>query len=178
MLIAATVSVQITRYTRLSMANPPKAPQLRRGKSNPKATSTSGTLVPLPGGAVVPPMPDHFGPEAQAAWEFAWTAGAGVYVPRRDMRAIVRYCELAQRRADLAAEVDEVGHVTVGSQGQPVLNPALRALMDVEAALDRLEAKLGLNPTDAARLGLTTAAVRTKLDEIRERQARARAGIE
>jgi P27 family predicted phage terminase small subunit len=90
---------------------------------------------------------------AEQMWSDLWLVGEGTYT-ETDAFVIERYISLQLRRSRLLAMLDHEGLMVVGSQGQPVAHPAIRAVATIEAMLPGLEDKLGLTPDSRRRLGM------------------------
>lgn len=116
----------------------------------------------------IPPRPAHLGARGAALWTELWEAGGSAYHPPTDRFIIERYCSLHDRRHELLSIVEKDGMISVGSQGQDVLHPAVRALDITEKELKSLEDRLGLNPEARARLGIATIEHKSKLDAFLE----------
>lgn len=118
---------------------------------------------------VPPPPPDHLDAFGVEVWSEVWEIGESVYNVRSDSFIIERYASLQERRREMMAQIDSQGYLVVGSQGQDVLNPLLRAVQDIEAKLVALEDRLGLSPEARVRLGIAAAEHQSRLDRFIER---------
>ena len=116
----------------------------------------------------IPPPPDRLRSRGREIWGALWEAGGSAYWPATDRFIVERYCLLQDRHADLWEILDGVGFVSVGSQGQEVAHPAARLLDTVEKELRATEDRLGLNPDARARLGISAAEAKSKLDAFLE----------
>lgn len=67
------------------------------------------------------------------------------------------------------------GYFSLGSTGQLVLHPAVKALRLVDAEIRRLESLCGFNPSDRSRLGLARVKAKSKLEELLERRQKRQA---
>jgi P27 family predicted phage terminase small subunit len=93
--------------------------------------------------------------------------GERFYAPS-DRAAILDYCKLRDLEADLEAAVTAEGTTVVGSQGQEVMNPNMRLLMDVRKDIRAAGKDLALNPRDRVNLGLAVASSSSVLDDLRQ----------
>src|SRR5262245_32737832 len=66
---------------------------------------------------------------------------------------VVRYFELVDQHQRALRRV-HAEPIVAGSKGQKAMNPMARFLLDVEAALSRLESELGIGPASRSRLRL------------------------
>ena len=92
--------------------------------------------------------------------------GARFYA-ETDRAAILDYCKLRDLEAELERFVLAEGTTVTGSQGQEVMNPNMRLLMDVRKDIRAAGKDLALNPRDRVSLGLAVAEKESKLDAIR-----------
>lgn len=93
-----------------------------------------------------------------------------IWLAPSDIPTVVLLCEAMDTRADLKMTVEREGILLRGKE-RDYINPALRQLTDVEAAITKWMSQLGLNPSDRGRLGLTQVRAKSKLEEMRERAA-------
>lgn len=133
-----------------------KAPDVRTGHQSARPQ------LPARRSTTVPRVPAGMGPVARSAWRRLWRAGGSAYQPATDADVVEIYCALLQDRVDLRRLIAEQGFVVPGS---PSIQPAARALSDVEKRLVSLSDRLGLNPDSRLRLGLTQAKVVNALEE-------------
>lgn len=114
-------------------------------------------------------MPQGLEPSVAVAWETFWQTDFSRIVNwERDREALTRLFEMYSLRRKLLAACEEV--LLVGSQGQTVLNPALRHLATIDGSILQLERQFGFTPQSAGALGLTLTGLRKSLDE-RNREA-------
>lgn len=140
-----------------------KAPANRRGKPNGPALKAVES----------PAMPTNRPPGLGAAgalwWDELARLGSDFYA-ETDRAALLDYCKLRDLEAELESFVDAEGTTVTGSQGQEVMNPNMRLLMDVRKDIRAAGKDLALNPRDRVNLGLAVAQGRSKLDEIAARR--------
>jgi len=125
--------------------------------------------------ALVPVVAEHHPPPADLLpailreWHAFWeTEFARVINWDRDHRALWRLFELYSLRQRLQTASSDV--FLEGSQGQTILNPALRHLSTVGTEISSLEQQFGLTPKSAASLGLSLGGLRKTLED-RNREA-------
>lgn len=95
--------------------------------------------------------------------------GAKFYA-ETDRAAILDYCKLRDLEAELESFVLAEGTTVTGSQGQEVMNPNMRLLMDVRKDIRAAGKDLALNPRDRVNLGLAVQTEVSKLDRIAQRR--------
>ena len=115
-----------------------------------------------------PPPPPTLSQAGQELWKEVWEGGGDAYWPHTDRHIIQRYCELTDRRRGFLYTLNTEGWTTTGSQGQEVAHPVAKFINDVEAKLLQLEDRLGLNPGDRLRLGITALEHKSRLDKFKE----------
>jgi hypothetical protein len=148
----------------VSLKKPP-----HRGQGHRKRLA----LVPSVAAAAVPVAPEGLSGTVLADWHAFWrTDFARIINWERDQRAISRLFRLYS----LEARLEEAGEQTflLGSQGQQILNPALRQLATVQTEILALEKQFGMTTQSAAGLGLSLGSLRKTLEE-RNREANAQA---
>ena len=144
---------------------------MSRPVHDPQGHNTKPVVVTPPPNLLVqdvPPCPAHLNEVGQQVWVDVWAAGGDAYNVRTDRYVIERYAAMQERRADLMKTLS-TGMVTVGSQGQEVIRPESRILMDTEAKLVALEDRLGLNPESRLRLGISAVEHESQLDAWRKK---------
>jgi len=154
------------------VSRPVAVPKGNATKSTKPAVVASNILP-----ADVPAAPSTFedldGPyrsQAVGLWSDIWTAGRGFYMVETDSYTIERYVTMQVRRSKLMATLEVDGWTSEGSQGQQILHPLARMLLDIETKLMPLEDRLGLSPEARLRLGLAVAETQSKLDAFRAEQ--------
>ena len=104
-----------------------------------------------------------------ASWEAFWqTDFSRVINWERDREALTRLFELYSLRRKLLAASENV--LLEGSQGQTILNPALRHMATIDGLILQHERQFGFTPQSAGALGLTLTGLRKSLEE-RNREA-------
>jgi hypothetical protein len=119
------------------------------------------------------PAPDRAWLATTAAdWTALWASplAARVLLPE-NVRPLRRLFGLYDQRDRYAAAARRKTLVS-GSTGQPMLNPLLRHLPALDAAILALEAKFGLTPHDRLRLGEAFGDAHRSLAELAEVNAR------
>jgi P27 family predicted phage terminase small subunit len=119
---------------------------------NTQLRNTSHGVAPkLELSTEIPPAPSTLTEVGTAVWDFVWLNAP---VRSSDKLVVERFCRLHEHRHALTKVLQEDGLMSVGSQGQPVVHPALRALATLEPQLGRLEQVLGLSPEARTRLNV------------------------
>jgi P27 family predicted phage terminase small subunit len=138
----------------------PKSPD-RRQRTN---TAVLRNDVPLS----KPPMPGGLLTSTQELWTCFWNSPlARAIEPQSDAPAILRYFSLLDERERLY-RVFKRKRIVRGSQGQPILNPAGRALHGFDAELRQLEDRLGLTPRARLQLGIQLTEAARSLAELNQ----------
>lgn len=111
-----------------------------------------------------PVAPPDLEPEVLARWGRFWDSDfARVVNWERDEMAITRLYQLYSLRVRLERAGAEI--FLTGSQGQMILNPALRQLSAVGAEITTLEKLFGMNPQSAVGLGLSLGSLRQSIED-------------
>lgn len=140
-----------------------KAPSKRRGKPNgPTLKAVKPTTPPTN-------RPPNLGAAGIAWWDELTRLGSDFYA-ETDRAALLDYCKLRDLESELESFVLAEGTTVTGSQGQEVMNPNMRLLMDVRKDIRAAGKDLALNPRDRVNLGLAVAQGKSKLDEIAARR--------
>lgn len=111
-------------------------------------------------------MPASLGDRGRLFWTDLLELGRDFYTDT-DRVALLDYCKMRDLEGQLEALVDAEGPTVIGSQGQSVANPNLRALLDVRKELRSAGKDLALNPRDRVVLGMQVKAGVDLLDELR-----------
>lgn len=122
------------------------------------------------GGGPVPSPPDELGPTGARFWTAIMSIASGAYTTT-DRVALLDWCKLRDLEADLESDVDEHGRMIMGSQGQLVLNPALRHLSDIRKDIRSAGKDLALNPRDRMALSILAEQSEDALDALIRRRA-------
>lgn len=142
-----------------------KNPANKRGRPNKPALKAVAAPATGPGDA-----PPSLGKAGKDWWAELMRLGERFYAPS-DRAAILDYCKLRDLEADLEAAVTQEGTTVMGSQGQEVMNPNMRLLMDVRKDIRAAGKDLALNPRDRVNLGLAVVTEVSKLDQLKARRA-------
>jgi P27 family predicted phage terminase small subunit len=156
------------------MPNPSKPIEQHRRNGNPGHRQ----LPDLASTHALPSVHDAGTPEqpplseaGQLVWARLWQHAAAWISPATDVGLVERYAQAWDERAALRAVVAAEGYTTEGSKGQTIIHPALKAMHEIDSALLRMEAALGLTPSDRSRLGLAEIKKASRLEQFRrERQ--------
>ncbi len=140
------------------MPGPMPKPAPRRQRQNRPA------LITLPSRPnVAPDAPDGLLMASRAAWDALWQSPvASTYLPS-DLPALRRLFALIDER-ERAFRVARKQRMTEGHKGQPVLNPALRYVGDLDAEIRQLEDRFGLTPRARMQLGVAFGEAHRSLD--------------
>jgi P27 family predicted phage terminase small subunit len=103
-------------------------------------------LVAFDGGKVAEPtVPSDYREETKKAWANYWSSDLVQALINPDIAEVEKYFRLFDRWLCMM-EVAEREPFTTGSTGQTVLNPALGAAHQLQLAMARLGASLGITP--------------------------------
>lgn len=148
-----------------------KNPGNRRGRPN---SAVPAPVVQLVASSADPEPPESLSGRGAEMWQAVWALGRGFY-STSDAFAVEQFCKLVSLEAELEGIVAEDGPIVPGSQGQPVQNPALRALMDVRKELRAAAKDLALNPRDRTMLGLAVSRGESDMERLLAKRANGRA---
>ncbi len=95
-----------------------------------------------------PSPPEALGATGLIVWDLLW-AHAKALRPV-DAFVVARYCALHDRAIEIRRAIDGEGWSFDNVQGNTVMHPLARFLLDIEKELSRLEDRLGLNPASGA----------------------------
>jgi P27 family predicted phage terminase small subunit len=142
----------------------PKHPDKRQRRNAPTAV-----LTVIDGGGMAAPAPmEGWQPQTIEKWDMFWSSDVAHAVQSSDYPALERLFRLY----DLEHRLHEAGAkqpIVVGSQGQPVANPALKQADALRSEIRQLEDRFGLNPSARARLGLDTSKLQASLESLTQR---------
>lgn len=112
-----------------------------------------------------PQCPRWLGGRARTVWRqvVAILSDMGV-LTKADGIALARYCDALVRWRDAADEVDQAG-ITYEAGDLVKPNPALRAYLDLNSMLTRLEQEFGLTPSARTRIQIDASAAIDEFDE-------------
>lgn len=146
----------------------PKDRKRRQGHRDKEPTKL--TVVPDAGAGIprsrVPAAPRTWRPEIRRAWKVFWTSPLAQLVAETDHDTVRRLFGLKNDRALCQDVVAHAGHITKGSQGQPVLNPVLRQIQAYDQAIRDLEDRFGLSPRARLTLGISLQEDSNPLDQL------------
>lgn len=140
------------------MANYPKPPDRRQGRR--KAGQSFRPVV------AAPEPPDGLLKVTRGAWAAYWGSEMAQATREAHRPTVVRLFCLMDERERSYRLVRRDGRMTLGSQGQPTLNPLLRYIALCDAEIRQLEDRLGLSPRGMALLGGHFAPAQRSLDEV------------
>lgn len=146
-----------------------KNPGNRRGKPRAALAAVPDASVSSVEGLPTDP-PASLGATGRAYWSKLIEVGESAYQATDRFVALVDYCKLRDLEADLEADVEAAGRLVPGSQGQEVLNPALRHLMDVRKEIRAAGKDLALNPRDRLALSILAEQSEDALDALIRRR--------
>lgn len=143
------------------MPGPLPKPAARRQRQNRPA------LITLPSRpTVAPDAPDGLLAASYAAWHALWASPvASTYLPS-DLPALRRLFALTDERERAFRVARKAGRLSEGHKGQPVLNPALRYVGDLDAEIRQLEDRFGLTPRARMQLGVAFGEAHRSLDAL------------
>jgi P27 family predicted phage terminase small subunit len=117
-----------------------------------------------------PPPPKSLPKEGKRLWETTVRRLFEIgFVTEVDVPALHEMCRQWAHAQRLLRVLDKQGYFTLGSVGQLVTHPALRAYQDASNAYIRIAREFGMTPSARASIGLTDAAKRTLQMDIAER---------
>jgi P27 family predicted phage terminase small subunit len=142
-----------------------------RNQSAKAATAEVVPMVPAGGDTAPRKRPrarSRWLESTKRAWRLFWTDPVAKLIAPAAESAVLRYHDLLDERERALREVRQ-RRTTPGSKGQPTLNPLAKYMLDIESALARLEAELGIGPAARARLKLDEASASNVLDRLLRR---------
>ncbi len=147
------------------MPNPRKPAALRQRGA--RTTDLGPLAAPAPG-AVAPLPPAGLLKGTREVWAAFWRAPISEAVDlRADGQRLTRWITYVDEWARLARALRKGDNrLATGSQGQVVLSPLWAALAQVESALQKAEADLGLGPMPRLKLGVQTVDAHRTLQEL------------
>jgi P27 family predicted phage terminase small subunit len=127
----------------------------------------------------VPEAPAGLLPASYERWKAFWTSDVAACVNRQaDLQRLTRWIEQVDRYDRILAEVGTEWTVE-GSMGQPVTNPLLVYLSQLDASMSRTESEFGMTPQGRKRIAFKAEQPQEDgdlLDEIAQRRARKASG--
>jgi hypothetical protein len=145
------------------------APARKLAERRQRRNTSDIGLVALPGGKVHAPQPSKaWLVSTRSAWSRLWASQiAAVFEAESDLPALKRlfgmYDEIERCHRALKRR-----RFVPGSKGQPVVNPAARAIVALEPLTRALEDRYGLSPRARLQLGVTFAEAHASLRELNE----------
>lgn len=155
----------------MTMGRPPKPNEAKRRIGNPgkRALPELAAVTPLP--ALPNGTPTSLGPSGAELWD-AITGTAAAWLAPSDHPMLMLLCEMADRRADFLAHLDEHGPVvTRPGDGHMVANPVVAMIADTEKRMAHLASLLGLTPADRTRIGLGEVKAKNAFEEMLSKRA-------
>ena len=146
------------------MSGPPPKPADKRQRRNKKTNIVPFRAVGKK--RKVPPPPRGLLKQTEKLWKDYWNSQlAQVVEPDTDLPAITRLFTLYDER-ERAYRGFRMRRLIIGSQGQPVLNPLGRLMLQLDAEIHQLEDRLGLTPKSRLQLGITLGDAMRSLDDL------------
>lgn len=116
----------------------------------------------------VPPVPSNLSDKSKQAWVKLWSSPiARVLVPELDGDTIEILLRLRDER-DTEFRMGKRQRIVMGSQGQPVINPALANAVQIQKEIRTIEASLGLNPNARLKLGILLGEASRSINDVNE----------
>jgi phage terminase small subunit len=141
-----------------------KPPDRRQRRAKPRVLVLHPPSTPRARGKGREAAP-HWTPATTAAWAAFWGQPLARAVEPIDVAALRRLFDLYDERERTWAAFRKQRFVE-GSQGQPVLNPAGRYALELEATIERLERAFGVTPRARLQLGISWSSVQKSLDDL------------
>jgi len=143
------------------MPGPLPKPAHRRQRQNRPALVSMPTRPSL-----TPEPPDGLLAASRAAWDALWQSPVAVTYLPSDLPALRRLFALTDERERAFRVARKAGRLSEGHKGQPVLNPALRYVGDLDAEIRQLEDRFGLTPRARMQLGVAFGEAHRSLDAL------------
>lgn len=124
--------------------------------------------------AAFPLAPAHLSDRWKAAWLTFWKSPFAQLAQAAQTPAIERLFGLYDERERMDGYLRE-NPMSIGSQGQQILNPMYRARTAVDSEIRQLEDRFGLNPKGGLQLGIVYGEAARSLEELNARIAYAAA---
>lgn len=103
---------------------------------------------------IIPKVPSALSEKSKEAWVRLWSSPLRrVLDPLLDVDTIEMLLRMRDER-DTEFRMGKRQRVVMGSQGQPVINPALSHAMVLQKEIRAIEGSLGLNPSARLKLGI------------------------
>ena len=147
----------------------------RHGARSPVDDSLAVVVTMPSTPATCPDPPADLGPAGLATWDGALASAPWICNPAA-VESLAELAYLADEMAGLRDEIRVRGRRSIGSMGQEVEAPAVKALRAAEHSRSKLRAELGLGPMHAARLGVSVRALTPRATSPFEQLIERRAG--
>jgi P27 family predicted phage terminase small subunit len=147
------------------MSNPKKPASRRQGRE----TKDIGLLPQIqvdPRSVPIPPA--HLTERWVRSWEVFWASPFAQVVQPAQYPALERLFSMYEERERMDTYLREEP-MTVGSQGQKILNPMYRQRTSVDAEIRQLEDRFGLHPKAGLQLGIVYGEAARSLEELNAR---------
>jgi len=116
----------------------------------------------------VPIPPAHLTERWVRSWEVFWASPFAQVVQPAQYPALERLFSMYEERERMDTYLREEP-MTVGSQGQKILNPMYRQRTSVDAEIRQLEDRFGLHPKAGLQLGIVYGEAARSLEELNAR---------
>lgn len=138
------------------MSGPPPAPDSERVRNaTPRKTVLDVEVLPALSDPNQPPThPDGFDGELIEDWQEFWRSPLATNVATTDMPAIKRLYRLRGLQIELFQKAEQDGFVAIGSTGQEIAHPCMKAAQDLEPKITALEDRFGLSPKARQNMGI------------------------
>lgn len=117
------------------------------------------------GGGGVPDAPAGLLKATREWWVRLWRAPLAATYEASDVPALARLASLHDERTR-CMQVARKGRLTIGSQGQAVINPLYKHVSVLDAEIRQLEDRFGLSPMARLRLGVQFSEAHKSLDAL------------
>ena len=116
----------------------------------------------------IPTPPAHLTERWVKSWEIFWASPFAQVVQPAQYPALERLFSMYEERERMDTYLREEP-MTVGSQGQKILNPMYRQRTAVDAEIRQLEDRFGLHPKAGLQLGIVYGEAARSLEELNAR---------
>jgi len=141
----------------------PKGPQPKHPDKRQRRNQPSLTVVDAP---LHPPAPEGLLDEIEAGWDEYWSSDVARAVSVEDLPALTRLFWLRDEWERNRLLIASSSVLSVGSQGQSVLNPLFRRMDAAGGEILRLEDRFGANPISRARLAVSMGELHRTIDDL------------
>lgn len=140
----------VEKRTGRQRRNPSKVVELASGQQ-------SGDIPPPERGWLAP---------IKNRWAAFWASDLSQLILAADEPALRRMFGLMDERDRLWPQITKVGHLVMGSQGQPVLNPLLKRVEACDKEVRALEDRFGCTPGARLRIGAALGEAAKSLEKL------------